>query len=204
MTAANQGPGRARSTCAASRPREDGEQSSGATGSFPNVAVYLDEQSAQLPGPQLRHLCRRPRAHRGARGTRKAPCSARAPRRRDPLHHQQAEARHDGSAFNAGYGITAHGDPSSNLDATLNLPLIDDKLAVRAVIYNESRGGYIDNVPGTFTRSATDRGIIDYFGGRRARDQQRAINNDKIAGKRHQPGYVQGYSALSGSVSDQR
>src|SRR5258706_12818603 len=32
---------------------EDGEQSSGATGSFPNVAVYLDEQSAQLPGRNL-------------------------------------------------------------------------------------------------------------------------------------------------------
>jgi outer membrane receptor protein involved in Fe transport len=58
--------------------------------------------------------------------------------------------------FNAGYATTAHGGQSSNIDATINLPLIDDHLAVRAVIYNESRGGYIDNIPGTFARKPTD------------------------------------------------
>jgi len=41
----------------------------------------------------------------------------------------------------------------------LNLPVIADTLAVRAVIYNDQRGGYIDNVPGTFTRKSTDLGI---------------------------------------------
>ena len=51
-------------------------------------------------------------------------------------------------SVNAGYSYTAHGDPNSNVDATLNLPLIADKLAVRAVIYTDSRGGYINNVPG--------------------------------------------------------
>jgi iron complex outermembrane receptor protein len=30
---------------------------------------------------------------------------------------------------------------------------------VRAVIYDDSRGGYIDNVPATFTRKNTDIGI---------------------------------------------
>jgi len=30
---------------------------------------------------------------------------------------------------------------------------------VRAVVYNDRRGGYIDNVPGTFTRKDTDLGI---------------------------------------------
>ena len=30
---------------------------------------------------------------------------------------------------------------------------------MRAVIYNDRRGGYIDNVPGTFTRKDTDLGI---------------------------------------------
>ena len=59
----------------------------------------------------------------------------------------------------AGYGTTAHGDPNSNVTAVLNLPLIDDTMAARAVIYNDHRGGYIDNVPATFTRKATDVGI---------------------------------------------
>ena len=59
----------------------------------------------------------------------------------------------------AGYGVTAHGDPNSDVTAVLNLPLIADNMAVRAVIYNDHRGGYIDNVPATFTRKNTDIGI---------------------------------------------
>jgi len=34
--------------------------------------------------------------------------------------------------------------------------LIADTLAVRGVIYNDRRGGYISNVPATFTRKSTD------------------------------------------------
>ena len=61
--------------------------------------------------------------------------------------------------MNAGYATTAHGNQSSNVDAILNIPLIADKLAVRGVIYNETRGGYINNIPATFARAATDLGI---------------------------------------------
>jgi len=43
--------------------------------------------------------------------------------------------------------------------AVLNLPLIADTLAVRGVIYDDRRGGYINNVPATFTRKPTDLGI---------------------------------------------
>ena len=45
------------------------------------------------------------------------------------------------------------------MTAVLNLPLIADTLAVRGVIYDDRRGGYINNVPATFTRKATDLGI---------------------------------------------
>jgi outer membrane receptor protein involved in Fe transport len=68
-------------------------------------------------------------------------------------------------AANAGYSYTAHGDPNSNVDAMLNLPIIPDTLAVRAVIYNDSRGGYINNVPATFVRSGTDEGFTKYNNG---------------------------------------
>jgi len=34
---------------------------------------------------------------------------------------------------------TRGGDPNSNVNATLNLPLIPDTLAIRGVIYNDSR-----------------------------------------------------------------
>ncbi len=41
----------------------------------------------------------------------------------------------------------------------MNFPLIADKMAARVVIYSDQRGGYIDNVPATFTRKNTDIGI---------------------------------------------
>ena len=53
VTVANQGPGNGLIYMRGLATTEDGPQSSGATGSFPNVAVYLDEQSAQLPGRNL-------------------------------------------------------------------------------------------------------------------------------------------------------
>src|SRR5258708_31943932 len=45
----------------------------------------------------------------------------------------------------------------------INLPLIPDTLAVRGVIYSDTRGGYINNIPGTFSRLPTDIGI--HYGG---------------------------------------
>ena len=43
--------------------------------------------------------------------------------------------------------------------------MIEDKFALRAVFYEEKRGGYIHNIPGTFAREPTDGGIAYYFGG---------------------------------------
>jgi len=40
--------------------------------------------------------------------------------------------------------------PNSDLTAVLNLPLIADTLAVRGVIYNDRRGGYINERAGHF------------------------------------------------------
>src|SRR5271155_4328691 len=61
------------------------------------------------------------------------------------------------------YGVTAHGDPNSSANLTLNLPIIADHLAIRGVIYDDRRGGYITNVPSTFTRSNDDSG--NFYGG---------------------------------------
>ena len=47
----------------------------------------------------------------------------------------------------------------------INVAVIPGTFALRAVIYDDSRGGYIHNVPATFTRSPTDAGIAYYFGG---------------------------------------
>jgi outer membrane receptor protein involved in Fe transport len=47
----------------------------------------------------------------------------------------------------------------------INVPLIPNTLALRAVVYDDSRGGYINNIPSTFTRSPTDLVSVNYFGG---------------------------------------
>ncbi len=41
-------------------------------------------------------------------------------------------------SFTGGYGVTAGGDPNTDITAVLNLPLISDTLAVRGVIYNDT------------------------------------------------------------------
>jgi outer membrane receptor protein involved in Fe transport len=45
-----------------------------------------------------------------------------------------------------GAAVTRTGDPSYALDAMLNVPVAQDRLAVRGVGYVETAGGYVDNV----------------------------------------------------------
>jgi iron complex outermembrane recepter protein len=157
---------------------ESGIQSSGVLGTFPNVAVYLDEQSAQLPNRNLDLYAadlERIEILEGPQGTLFG-AGAQAGVVRYITNKPKLNVTE--ATVNAGYATTAHGDQSSNLDATINLPLIADKLAVRGVIYNERRGGYINNLPATFVRAATDIGI-EYFGPIPASSP--AINNFNIA-----------------------
>ncbi|MBS0388840.1 MAG: TonB-dependent receptor [Proteobacteria bacterium] len=165
VTSADQGPGNNQIYIRGLATTQDGEQSQGATGSFPNVAVYLDEQSAQIPGRNLDIYTadlERVEVLEGPQGTLFG-AGAQAGVVRYITNKPKLDKTE--AILNAGYGTTWHGDPSTNFDFTLNLPLIDGKAALRAVIYNESRGGYINNVPGTITRKDTDLGIAYYFGG---------------------------------------
>jgi iron complex outermembrane recepter protein len=134
-------------------------QGSGSTGYFPNVAVYLDDQSVQLPSRNLDVYAvdlARIEVLEGPQGTLFG-AGAEAGVIRYITNKPNLEKTE--ASVSAGYSVTAHGDPNSNLTAVLNLPLIADKMAVRAAVYNDSRGGYIDNVPATFTRKNTDLGI---------------------------------------------
>ena len=49
----------------------------------------------------------------------------------------------------ASYGSTQGGDASHEVSGMLNVPIIDDVLSVRAVMYTLDEGGYVDNVYGT-------------------------------------------------------
>jgi iron complex outermembrane receptor protein len=153
---------------------------SGGVGSFPNVAVYLDEQSAQLPDRNLDVYAadlERIEVLEGPQGTLFG-AGAQAGVVRYITNKPKIDVT-EGSV-NAGYAITAHGDPSTNVDAMINVPLIDNTLALRGVIYNESRGGYINNIPGTFSRDPTDRVVTNYFGGA-VPPNSGSINNNSVA-----------------------
>jgi outer membrane receptor protein involved in Fe transport len=140
-----------------------GSQSSASINPFPNVATYLDEQSLTFPGRNLDVYMvdmERIEVLEGPQGTLFGG-GAEAGALRYITNKPKlnvTEGRAEG-----GYGITAHGDPNTSANVVLNLPLIDDKLAIRGVIYSERRGGYIDNVPTTFTRNPNvDRGPSAY------------------------------------------
>jgi len=136
-----------------------GTESSGTIGGFPNVAVYLDEQSGQLPNRNLDVYAvdlERIEVLEGPQGTLFGG-GAQA----GVVRYITNKPRLDKTevSVDSNYSTTAHGDPNSAVSATFNLPVLADRLAVRAVIYNENRGGYIDNVKSTFTRRDTDIGM---------------------------------------------
>ncbi|HTB89723.1 MAG TPA: TonB-dependent receptor [Steroidobacteraceae bacterium] len=159
VTSANNGPGQneifMRGLSAGAQP----SQGSGSTGLYPNVAIYFDNQSGQLPNRNLDIYAAdidRIEVLEGPQGTLFG-SGAEAGAIRYITNAPKLDVTEGNTT--AGYSVTAHGDPNTNITAVLNLPLIADTMAVRAVIYNDRRGGYIDNVPATFTRKNTDIGI---------------------------------------------
>jgi outer membrane receptor protein involved in Fe transport len=142
-----------------------GSQVVGGTGTFPNVAVYLDDQSVQLPGRNLDVYAAdlaRIEVLEGPQGTLYG-----AGAQAGAVRYITNKPKLDGEegSVDASYSTTAHGDPSASAVAMINIPVIPGTLAFRAVIYDDKRGGYIHNVPATFTRSPSDAGIAYYFGG---------------------------------------
>src|SRR4029077_19608884 len=159
VTTASNGPGQneifMRGLSAGSQP----SQGSASTGLWPNVAIYLDNQSGQLPNRNLDIYAadlNRIEVLEGPQGTLFG-----AGAEAGVIRYITNAPKIDVTEGNvkAGYGTTASGDPNTDLTAVLNLPLIDGTMAARGVIYNDHRGGYIDNVPATFTRKDTDVGI---------------------------------------------
>ena len=130
-----------------------GEQSYATVGNFPNVAVYLDEQSMQFPGrsPDI-FLADMQRVEilEGPQGTLFGG-GAEAGALRYITNKPKMNV-FEGS-LSGTYGFTQHGDNNSGVTAVVNIPIVADKLAIRGVFYNDVQGGYIDNVPSTFTRN---------------------------------------------------
>jgi iron complex outermembrane receptor protein len=142
---------------------DEGGQGGGGVGSFPNVAIYLDDQSAQVPGRNLDLYpadLNRVEVLEGPQGTLFGSGAqagvVRYITNKPDLNRTQV-------TVDLGAADTVHGAPSGNGDIIINEPIVPGKMALRLVVYDDRRGGYIDNVPGTFVRQATDKGI--YYAG---------------------------------------
>ena len=159
---ATNGPGQGNIFMRGLSPGSAGNQSQSSIASFPNVAVYLDDQSVQFPGRNLDINAvdlERIEVLEGPQGTLFGG-GAQAGAIRYITNKPKLD-KTEGSA-DASYSVTAGGDPNSAINAVLNLPLITNTLGLRAVIYSDRRGGYIDNVPSNFTRQNTDNGTFRF------------------------------------------
>src|SRR5580692_6417270 len=159
VTMASNGPGQNEVFMRGLSAGSQASQGSGSTGLWPNVAIYLDNQSAQLPNRNLDIYAadlNRIEVLEGPQGTLFG-AGAEAGVIRYITNEPKLNTFE--ASIKGGYGTTNDGGPNRDITAMLNVPLIPDTLAVRGVIYDDRRGGYIDNVPATFTRHNTDIGI---------------------------------------------
>jgi outer membrane receptor protein involved in Fe transport len=120
-------------------------------GSAPNVALYLDEQPVTAGGRNLDVYItdmERIEVLPGPQGTLYGASSQAGTVR---LITNKPVIDEFGASLAAGFSSTSNGEPSDKVEAMINIPVIEGKLAVRAAVYSDNKGGYIDNVEGTFT-----------------------------------------------------
>jgi len=127
-----------------------GLQIAGTAGAQPTVALYVNDAPASLVGRNLDLYAvdlQRVEVLAGPQGTLFG-ASAMGGAVRYITNKPDVSEFHAG--FNASYAFTKSGDESVAGDAFINIPIVKDKLALRAVFYTDRQGGYIDNVAGTF------------------------------------------------------
>ena len=129
-------------------------------GSAPNVALYLDEQPVTSGGRNLDVYVsdmERIEVLPGPQGTLYGASSMAGTVR---LITNKPNLDEFQASWTGGYARTEGGEASNNMEAMINIPLVEGKMAFRAALYNDNQGGYIDNVPGTFKASKAKNGTF--------------------------------------------
>ncbi|MEY4952641.1 MAG: Colicin receptor precursor, partial [Pseudomonadota bacterium] len=127
-----------------------GLQVSGTAGAQPTVALYVNDAPASLVGRNLDIYTvdlQRVEVLAGPQGTLFGASAMGGALR---YITNKPDLNRVSAGFNASYAMTRYGEDSVAGDAFLNLPIVEDKLGLRVVVYADRQGGYIDNVPGTF------------------------------------------------------
>ncbi len=165
VVAAGNGPGKKELYIRGSATEQTSVTLSTAQGSSPGVALYVDEQPVSFGGRNLDVYAadiERIEVLSGPQGTLFGASSQSGNLR---LITRKPTPAGFEAGFDAGYGITSGGSDSANAQAYLNVPLTDS-LALRAVVYSDNQGGWVDNVAATFTPSGlvVDRNNAAGFG----------------------------------------
>ncbi|MEQ8559267.1 MAG: TonB-dependent receptor [Henriciella sp.] len=122
----------------------------GVAGLAPNVSFYLDEQPLAQPGRNLDVYAadiERVEVLSGPQGTLFGSSSQAGTVRM--ITNKPSFSGFD-AGFKASTSFTEGGEMSNSTEVMLNLP-VSDNLALRGVVYNDTQGGYIDNVGGQLT-----------------------------------------------------
>ena len=159
------GPGKRELYIRGSATEQSGVTITAAQGSAPGVALYVDEQPVSFGGRNLDVFAadlERIEVLSGPQGTLFGASSQSGNLR---LITRKPEPNKFDAGFNTRYANTADGASSAGADGYVNLPL-SDALAVRVVVYSDSQGGWVDNIPATFTPSGevVDRNNVAGFG----------------------------------------
>jgi outer membrane receptor protein involved in Fe transport len=120
----------------------------GVAGLAPNVALYLDEQPLSQPGRNLDVYAAdlsRVEVLKGPQGTLFGASSQAGTVRL--ITNKPNPSGFEGK-MKFGASSTNGGEPSNNVEAMINFPVMD-ALTIRGVVYVDNQGGYIDNVAGT-------------------------------------------------------
>ncbi|MFT5351366.1 MAG: iron complex outermembrane receptor protein, partial [Gammaproteobacteria bacterium] len=128
----------------------------GVAGLAPNVALYLDEQPLSQPGRNLDVYAAdlaRIETLSGPQGTLFG-ASSQAGTVRLITNKPDPSETYGNMKF--GTGFTEGGEMSANVTGMINIPVADN-FTLRAVVYVDNQGGYIDNVAGTRDLSGSAR-----------------------------------------------
>ena len=150
VRSASQGPGTSSIYIRGLSTDTPGLQINGTAGPYPTVALYVNDAPASLVGRNLDLYAadlQRVEVLAGPQGTLFGASSMGGAVRYITNKPDLNEFK---AGFNAGYAFTKGGDESSSGNAFVNVPVIAGRVAIRAVIYTDKQGGYIDNVPGTY------------------------------------------------------
>ena len=169
---------------------------SGAQGTTPNVALYLDEQPVTAPGRNLDVYAtdiQRIEVLPGPQGTLFG-ASSQAGTIRLITNKPQVDAFATGADVTM--SNTKDGDMSTAIEAFINIP-VNDRMAVRGAFYSVNEGGYIDNVLGSFT---TDPAVNPLSTATASAVRYEAANNGSLVESDFNDSYYKG-ARISGSYA---